>query len=250
MLEWQAETNRRLRQALTYPCAVLVALVIGALFLLGVVVPRFAGMFESRGMDLPVLTQVLLAGSASLRAAWWAYVGGLIGAVIGLRQAWRTPAGRKLVDRWLHAVPAVRHILVSIAVARFARVFGVSLSSGIGLVDALDQAGNASGRPLLKDEARRFSDRVVLGQGLTSALNESQYLPQFAKRMLSAGERTATLPKMCTVVARHYEREADHLTKNIGTLVEPVLIVLLTGMVLIVALGIFLPMWDMARLME
>lgn len=92
--------------------------------------------------------------------------------------------------------------------------------------------------------------RVRQGASLTDALSRSRYLPVFAKRMLTAGEEAAELPRMCAVVARRYEREAEHLSKNMGTLVEPALIAVLTGVVLMVALGIFLPMWDMAALMR
>lgn len=249
-LEWQAETGRRINQALMYPAAVTVALMGGTGFLLAFVVPKFTTMYADRGVDLPFLTRVIDEAGRSMQGHWWVYLGALVGAVFGLRLMWASPQGRLVIDALLHRVPFVSKVLRSLGLTRFAQVLGMSLSAGISLMDALEQAGRASGRPTLAAETREMSRKVRLGGSLTDALAASRYLPVFAKRMLTAGEGAGDLPKMCSVIARRYEREAEHLSKNIGTLIEPVLIAVLTGVVLMIALGIFLPMWDMAALMR
>lgn len=249
-LEWQLETGQRIHQSLMYPAAVATALVGGTSFLLAFVAPKFTAMFAERGVELPALTRGLDAVGRSLQAHWWLYLGVVIGAALAARAAWATPAGRLALDAALHRTPLLRRVLQSLGVTRFARVLGMSLSAGIDLMDALEQAGRASGRPLLVRETAEMARRVRAGSSLREALATSRYLPIFAKRMLTAGEETAELPRMCEVVARRHEREAEHLSKNLGTLVEPVLIAALTAVVLVVALGIFLPMWDMAALMR
>lgn len=248
-LEWQSETGRRVQQAVMYPIAVAVALGGGTAFLLAFVVPKFTAMFADRGVDLPLLTKVLDVTGNSLNTYWWAYLGSLVVTAVVLRTVWATPHGRLALDRALHKVPYISSVLRSLAVTRFARVLGMSLSAGISLIEAVEQAGRASGRPALAKETKEVARRVRLGSSLHEALAAAPYLPIFAKRMLAAGEEAAELPRLCGVIARRYEREAEHLSKNLGTLIEPILIASLTGIVLMVALGIFLPMWDMASLM-
>ena len=150
----------------------------------------------------------------------------------------------------LHRTPVFSSLLVGVSIARFARVFGVCINSGLQLTDALTMGGNASGRPALMREVALLVEQVRRGGRLSVTLATCTYLPPFARRMLISGEETAELARMSGVIAKHYERETAMIAKNMATLIEPVLIVLIAGVVLTVALGIFLPMWDMAHLMN
>ncbi len=133
--------------------------------------------------------------------------------------------------------------------SRFSHVLGTSLQSGLGLIDALEMAGGASGRPLLQADTQKMREQVKEGGRLTDVMLACAYLPGFARRMIAAGEETAEMPRMCEIVARHYDREVAHLTKNLPTVLEPILIVGLAGVFLIIALAIFLPMWELGALM-
>jgi len=248
MTERDAEARRQMRGALTYPLVVVVALSLAVGFLLTFVVPKFASMFEARGVDLPLLTRALQAFGLSVRAFWWGYAGGAAGLVVLLRLAWRSPKGRAAIDRLLHRAPVVRPLLIGAATGRFARVLGLCLGAGLGLLESIDMAGRASNRPLLIRDARRLVERVRGGDRLATALRDCAYLPPFARRMLAAGEEAGELTRLCGVVARQYDRDTEHLTKNMATILEPVLIAVMTGVVLVVALAIFMPMWDMVGL--
>jgi len=248
MLERGQETVQMVRGALMYPMCIVGALSLALLFLIGFVVPRFAGMFEQRGIELPVFTQALMLFGQSIQHYWWVYLLVIVGAVLGVRRAWATPGGRLLIDRALHRVPYLNRILVGLGVSRFARVLGVSLAAGLGLIESLELAAGASGRPSLAADVQRMAERVRNGSRLCDALTDCGYLPGFARRMLAAGEQSGQVPRMSEVVARHYDRETAHLTKNLGTVIEPVLIVAIAGVVLVVALAIFMPMWDMVKL--
>jgi type II secretory pathway component PulF len=159
---------------------------------------------------------------------------------------WRRRAWRARIDRCLHRVPAVRTVLVGLAVSRFSHVFGLCIRSGLSLIESLEMAGAASGRPLLEADAERMRQQVNHGGRLSDVLMTCSYLPAFARRMMAAGEQAAELSKMCGIVARHYDREVSHVAKNAATLIEPVLIAGLAAVVLVIALSIFLPMWNMA----
>lgn len=248
MLDRQYEMNKNIKGALMYPICVIGALTLAVAFLLIFVVPKFAEMFASRGMDLPIPTQVLVGLSALLRGYWFVVVGlGLTGA-LALRHACRNRATVKRLDTWMHSLPYLRDVLRGLAVSRFAHVLGLSLRSGVSLLDALEMAGAASGRPLMLHDTEKMREQVNHGGRLADVLLTCTYLPPFTKRMLSAGEEAAELPKMCSIVARHYDREVAHLAKNVATVIEPILIVGLAGIVLVIALAIFLPMWNMASL--
>jgi type II secretory pathway component PulF len=249
MLEMRYESNKNISGALIYPLCVLIAMVLGAAFLMVVIVPKFAGMYESRGVDLPYPTQILLGTSAFVRSSWPLVLAAVGGAIWAVRTAWRAPATRHKIDNWLHKLPFLREVLRGLAVSRFSHVLGTSLQSGLGLIDALEMAGGASGRPMLQADTQKMREQVKEGGRLTDVMLACAYLPGFARRMIAAGEETAEMPRMCEIVARHYDREVAHLTKNLPTVLEPILIVGLAGVFLIIALAIFLPMWEMGALM-
>lgn len=245
MLDREVEIRSQVRSALLYPISVMSMLVIAVLFLLMVVVPRFEEMFASRGVELPLPTRALLTLSGFTMQMWWIAIP--VGAIIYVvsRRIRSSSTASLKVDRLLHRVPVVRSLLQSAALARFAHVFGISLSSGLGLIDCLEMAGRASARPLLLRDASRMAEQVAQGGTLTAVMPACPYLTGFVRRLLSAGEQSADLPGMCQIIARHYDREVRYLAKNVSTLIEPIMVVALASVVLFVALAIFLPMWNM-----
>lgn len=250
MLERQLETIRMVRGALMYPICVVSVLSLAVTFLIAFVVPKFAKMFQSKGQELPIFTKLLMGLGNSMQSHWYLYVLGVAGLIFGVRAAWKNPKWQGHIDAALHKIPYLNKILVGLAMSRFSQIFGVSLSSGLGLIESLELAGKSAGRPLLIRDVNSMIKQVRTGGRLSDVLSGCNYLTTFTKRMLTAGEQSAELPRMCGVVARHYERETTHLTKNIGTVIEPALIVLIAVMVLVVALAIFLPMWDMVKLVS
>lgn len=152
------------------------------------------------------------------------------------------------IDSLLARVPSIGDILRGLAICRFTRILGLSISSGLGLIESIDLAGRASGSAILRRSAERMSAQVRSGGRLSEALPACEEFSGFACRMLTAGEQSGELPRMCAIIARHYERETTHRVKNISTVIEPVLIVAIAGVVLVVALAIFMPMWDMVKI--
>ncbi len=248
MLERGQETKRQVKGALMYPMVAIAVLGIATIFLVGVVVPKFAKMFSDRNVPLPDVTRIVMTVGLSVQTYWWVYAGIMTGAIFGLKRAWRTDRGRRAIDRILHKVPVIGSVLRGAAISRFCRIFGLTLSSGLTLTEALEIAGRASGRPMLIHDVNIMAAQVRRGGRLSEVLESCTYLSSFTKRMLNAGEQSGDLSAMCSVVSRHYDRETAHLTKDISTVIEPVLIVGVAVVVLIVALSIFLPMWNMVKL--
>jgi type II secretory pathway component PulF len=250
MMERSQDIRQHVKGALIYPICVVCVLLLGLTFLIGYVVPRFGEMFESRGVPLPALTQALMALGNSFKHWWFIYAGVIGGAAIALRTAWRSRDGRHAIDRVFHRIPVVRDMLVGLAIGRFVRVLGVSLNAGLGLIESLQLAGRASGRPMLLDDVEGVIQHVRTGGRLKDGLAAAKYFTPFTRRMINAGEETGELGRMCELIARHYERETTYISKNLATAIEPIMIVLIAGAVLVIALAIFLPMWNMTSLIH
>lgn len=250
MIEDEGEMTRAVRSAMIYPACVVLAIVLAVTFLLGGVVPKFSSMFAERGLELPAITKAMMATGDSLRTYWWVYLGVVSASVITLWRTWSNPRGRTVIDGWLHKIPRLRSVLVGLGVARFTGVFGVCLRSGLPLMESLDLGARASGRPLLKRDVDAMIERVRQGGRLSDVLPGCTYLPSFARQLLRAGEASAQLPKMCELIARSHTRDTKHTAQAVAKVIEPITIMGLTGVVLVIALGIFLPMWDMASLVS
>ncbi len=248
MLEDEDQRRSQLRTAMMYPLSVLGVLGLALIFLIGYVVPKFGAIYAARGVELPLLTKSLMVAGQTLQSYWYLFLVGAVGAFFGIRSWAGSERGRFAVDRVLHRVPYLRSILVGIAVSRFARVLGLSIRSGLGLIESLELSGRAAGRPMLTTDVDSLIEQVRRGGRLSEVLTTCSYLPSFAKRMLTAGEESAELVRMCSIVALHHERETNALVKNVSTVIEPVMIVLIALVVLLIALAIFVPMWNMVSL--
>jgi MSHA biogenesis protein MshG len=185
-----------------------------------------------------------------MQAYWFLYLGGAAAAGFVLREAWRRPRGRAVIDRLFHRIPLFKTLLVGSTMSRFARVLGLTLGSGLPLTDCLVLAGRSSGRPLLRHDTETLLKAVTHGARLIEAFPSCTYITPFAKRMLTAGEESAELTRMCGVICRHYDQETTYLAKALATVLEPILVVAIAGIVLVVALAVFIPMWDMVKLIQ
>lgn len=248
MLERNIETNQQIRRALAYPiiviCFVLLALCVIVVF----VVPKFATIFEANGVDLPLTTRVIRVMGISITQYWWAYAAGMLSGVYALRRMWVNPGGRRRIERLLHKLPYIGEMFTSVTTARFSRVMSIGLESGIEVIEAIEIAGGATGRPVFQDECVRMCDRMRSGESLPDVINRATGLPSFARRLFGSGKDSTELARAGKIIARHYDRLSDHLAKNINTIIEPMITIAMAGIVLLVALSVFLPMWQMIKI--
>lgn len=248
LTERQIETSQQLRRALSYPAIVMMVVALAVGIIVVFVVPRFGATFKAHGVEMPLLTQLLKAVGESAREYWYLYVGGVLGAVGGTFAAWKTPSGRAAMERGIAVTPYVGRIFRAITAGQFSRVLGIGLGSGLDLVESIEMSGRATGRRVFAAQCAGMADRIRGGETLADVLQGATMLPSFARRMIAAGKDSAEVCKACDVVARHYERESSHLTKNINTVIEPLLTLAMAGIVLTIALSVFLPMWQMVKL--
>ncbi|MDF1808628.1 MAG: type II secretion system F family protein [Phycisphaerales bacterium] len=245
MLERNIETGQQIKRALSYPIIVIcfVTLAMGVIVIF--VVPKFAVIFEANGVELPITTRVIRSMGASLTQYWWMYFGLAVAAAIALRKSWKNPVGRFRIEIFLHKLPYIGSMFTAVTTARFSRVMGIGLESGIEVIEAIEIAGSSTGRPVFQDECVRMCDRMRTGEALPDVINSATGLPNFARRLFGSGKDATELARAGKIIARHYDRQSDHLAKNINTIIEPMITIAMAGVVLLVALSVFLPMWQM-----
>jgi type II secretory pathway component PulF len=245
ILEYQEETRQRIRSATFYPLLVVAELLAAFVILVKLVLPRFADLFRNLGADLPLPTRVLIAVSDGFERSWVLLLA--LGALAagGAVLAVRTDRGREIRDSWLLAVPLFGSIVRKVALARFARVLGALVESGIPIVRALGIARGVLGNRVLEAEIDRMRDGLVEGRGLAEPLRGSRVIPPLVTKMLSVGEETGSIGPMLTRVARYYDRDVDYAVKNLSAALEPALLVVLGVSVLFTALAVFLPLWNL-----
>lgn len=248
MLEREQAVRAQVRGAMMYPACVMGVLVLAVAFLVGVVIPRFARMYESRGIDLPLLTKIVLGIGESMHNLWWAWLAGIVGIFLTAKILRTKPAGKVLIESILARLPVVGSARRSLAIGRFCRVMGVSVGAGLGLIECVELAGRASGRQTVAQDAEKIIIRIRSGETMRSVLPHCESMTPLARRMLASGEESGEVPRMCELVARQSERETSELIKGAATAIEPILVVLIAVVVLFVALAIFLPMWNMVAL--
>lgn len=248
MLERNIETSQQIRRALAYPIIVICFVTLALSVIVIFVVPKFAGIFEANGVALPFTTRIIRAVGGSLTQYWYAYIAGILASIYAFKRAWHNEQGRFKIEKILHKLPYIGNMFTCVTTARFSRVMSIGLESGIEVIEAIEIAGGATGRPVFQSECVRMCDRMRNGDSLPDVINRATGLPNFARRLFGSGKDSKELARAGKIIARHYDRQSDHLAKNINTIIEPMITIAMAGIVLLVALSVFLPMWEMVSI--
>lgn len=240
------QLRARIKKAMTYPAAVLVVASVVSTVLLMHVVPQFQTLFAGVDGKLPGFTLAVIALSEFLQNAWWLLALGLGAAVAGLRRAYRvSPGFRHRLDAGLLKAPLAGTLLKKSAVARYARTLSTTFSAGVPLVHALDSVAGAVGSGPFRQAIERMRDDVSTGIQLNQSMNTSGLFPGMAIQMTLIGEESGTLDGMLEKVANHYEADVDTLVDHLTSLMEPLMMVVLGGIVGALVLAMYLPVFQL-----
>jgi len=245
LLEYQEETEHRIRSATFYPILIVCELLLAFVVLVKFVLPRFASLFRNLNAELPLPTRVLIGTSDLFERHWALLLLGGVAAAAGITLWVRTPAGRRSLDRALLTTPVFGPIFQKIAISRFSRVLAALTAGGVPIVQSLQISRGAVGNRLLEEEVDRMRDGLLAGRGLTEPLRGSRTVPPLVVKMLAVGEETGSIDRMLLRVARYYDQDVDYAVKNLSSAIEPVLLLVLGVAVLFTALAVFLPLWDL-----
>lgn len=243
--EQEQETRKQIKQATRYPTFVLLALAVAMVILNLLVIPQFASMFARFNAELPWSTQVLLATSAFFQAFWWLLAILVVGGFIFLRYSIETDTGRVRWGRIKLRLPLVGDIIKRATLGRYARSFGLMLKAGVPMTTALSLVADAVDNAYLGEKIREMRRKIERGESLYRVTVQSGMFTPLVLQMVAVGEETGQMDAMLHEVAGFYEREVAYDLKTLTARIEPVLIAIVAAMVLILALGIFTPMWDM-----
>ncbi|HEX5756576.1 MAG TPA: type II secretion system F family protein [Arenimonas sp.] len=247
-LQREKKTAKQVKSALRYPAMVLVAIAIAMLVLTGFVIPAFSAVFDQLQGRLPLPTRIIVAISDFVRGYWYLIaLATAIGSVSFMM--WKnTERGRYLWHRTLFRIPRLGGIILRASLARFARAFSMTYRAGVPLIQALTLVSKAVDNDFLGEKVLQIRNGVERGESLSRTAIAAGLFTPLVIQMLQVGEETGNVDEMLDEVGDYYEREVDYDIANISAIIEPVLIVAMGGMVLVLALGVFLPMWEIYSL--
>ncbi len=248
LAEHDADIRSRVKTATRYPLIVVVAVCGAFAFLVSFVIPKFAGVYGRFKTALPLPTRILIGINHAVQNYWYLILLGLAAIVGGVVWYIHTPAGRWQWDRVKLKLPVFGTLFQKVALSRFARVFAAMQKSGISMMLTLDIAAETVGNVVLARAIEEMRESLREGRGLTEPMAASAMFPPLVIQMVSVGEETGNIDVMLNKVSDYYDMDVNYTLRNLSTLIEPVLLFFVGGMVLFLALGIFLPMWNMISL--
>ena len=246
-LEFERDVRERIKQAIRYPAFVMVAMVIALVVVNLFVIPVFAKVFEGFNTELPLITRGLLAFSALVQT-WWPLFFACVGAgVLMFRGYIRTQEGRYKWDGVKLRLPVAGDIIFKATLARFARSFALASQSGLPLPQALGVVAQTVDNAFLSSRILQMRNGIERGETITRCASATQIFTPVVLQMMRVGEETGELDALLFEIATLYERETDYSIKGLAAAIEPILLAFIGGLVLLLALGVFLPLWNMGQ---
>ena len=246
-LEFEKDMKERMQQAVRYPAFVLAAMAIALVIINLFVIPAFSRVFAGFKAELPPITQLLIQFSNFTVQYWPGLLALAAAAVIGFRVYTATPGGRYTWDKLKLRVPLAGSIIEKVTLARFARSFAISLKSGMSMVQTLAALSQVVDNAYIAQRIEQMRDGVERGESVLRTARATGVFTPIVLQMVAVGEEAGELDDLMQEVADMYEREIDYELKGLSATIEPVMITFLGVLVLILALGVFLPIWDLGQ---
>jgi MSHA biogenesis protein MshG len=247
IMELERDTRRRLKQATRYPTFVLAALFIALMIINFFVIPKFASVFAKLGADLPLVTKILVGTSDFLINYWYVLLVALVAGIVAFRNWSRAEQGRLKWDRLKMRVPIMGPLFELITMSRFCRNMASTLSSGMPVTQSLSVVADATDNAWIASHIRGMRSGIERGDTLLRTARNSDMFTPLILQMIAVGEETGAVDDMLVNVADFYDEDVDYGLKRLAESIEPILIVSMGALVLVLALGVFLPIWDLGK---
>lgn len=246
-LEFEQDVRARIKQAVRYPIFVMIAMAVAIVILNLFVIPVFAKVFAGFNAELPLITRGLLGFSAWMVKWWPMLIVGGIAVWMGVRAYLRTPDGRYRWDARKLKLPIVGDIILKATLARFARSFALSSQSGVPLVQALTVVAQTVDNAYIGLRIEQMRDGIERGESISRCAAATGVFTPVVLQMINVGEETGELDNLLFEIAGMYERETDYNIKGLSAAIEPILLTIVGVLVLLLALGVFLPLWNLGQ---
>ncbi len=250
IIEHEHKIKSDIKSALQYPILVVFFLGIAFFVLLTFVIPKFVKIFLKAGLDLPLPTRICMFLYQFLANHWYLFFGGVAAAVVALVYYFRTEQGKYVLDASLMKLPIFGPLFIKAAMSRFASIFAILQSSGVAVLDSMKILSGTIGNTAISREFERIRDRLEEGGGIARPLKSARYFTPMVINMVAIGEESGNLDEMLIEVSVHYDSEVEYATKNLSEAIGPILTIGLAGVVGFFALAIFLPMWDLVKIVK
>ena len=244
-VEKTVKLRSAVKSALIYPCSVIGIAMLIVAGLLKFVVPIFANLFVGLGVALPLPTRIVMKLSEVVGSFWWIGLGGLVALFFAIRQLRKDPRGRLFFDKLLLNMPVIGMLLRKIAVARFTRTMGTLITSGVPILEGLSITARTSGNAVLEQALLKVRKSIEEGRTIVDPLKESGVFPNMVTQMIGVGEATGAMDAMLQKIADFYEDEVDAATKDLLTLMEPIMIAFLGVAVGGIVISLYMPLFSM-----
>ncbi len=246
-LEFEKDMSERIKSAMRYPMFVIIAMAIAIVIVNIFVIPAFAKVFEGFHSELPLMTRLLMGFSNFMVHFWPILLAAIVGAAVVFRSWINTVDGRYRWDHYKLQLPLAGRIIFKATLARFARSLALSFKSGIPIVQGLNTVGMVVDNEYMRSKVEQMRDGVERGESILRTASATGVFNPTVLQMIAVGEETGDLDGLMFEVAAMYEREVEYEVKTLSANIEPIMIIALGVLVLILALGIFLPMWDLGK---
>ena len=249
LIESDIKVKQEVKSAMRYPIIVLVVLILAFVGAMVFIIPAFMGMFNQMGAELPLPTRIMIATSDFMRNYWWLLGAIVAGIIFGFKKYINTESGRLWWDGFKMKAPVFGNLISKSALSRFAHMMRTLSQSGIQIVDALKVVAETTGNAALTRDILEARKDVIRGNAIAESLRKSKYFSKLVIQMIDIGEQSGSLEEMMGSIAKQYDRDVDYSIKKLSSLIEPIMVMIISGFLLIFALGIFLPMWNMSSIM-
>ena len=246
-MEFERDVRERIKQAMRYPIFVMIAMAIAVVILNIFVIPVFAKVFAGFNAQLPLITRGLLAFSSWMLTWWPLLLALLFGGTMLTKAYLRTPEGRYRWDAQKLKLPIIGEIVLKATLARFARSFALSSQSGVPLVQALTVVAQTVDNAYIGSRIEQMRDGIERGESISRCAAATGVFTPVVLQMINVGEETGELDNLLFEIAGMYERETDYNIKGLSAAIEPILLAVIAVLVLLLALGVFLPLWNMGQ---
>jgi type IV pilus assembly protein PilC len=240
------EKSVKIQGALVYPVAVLVISLLIISGLLIFIVPKFAELFTGSGMKLPALTQMMMDMSEFAQRTWWMFIVAIFVAYHAVKNYYATTTGRQTIDALLIRAPLFGNLIIKGGLAKFTRTLSTLLNAGVSIMDAMDIGAQVSGNYVIEIAIIKAKDAIASGKSIATPFSQDKMFPPLVVQMMAVGEATGALDQMLSKIADFFEDEVETIVASITTLIEPVMIVVLGGIVAFLVLAMYMPIFQMA----
>jgi type IV pilus assembly protein PilC len=245
-IEKAVKLKNKVQGAMFYPVGVMVVAGIVVFAIMTFVIPQFEKLFTEAGMTLPLPTRFVIGLSHFIQEYWWLIGISIFGSLIALKQYYATNEGRRALDLLMLKSPVLGSVLQKGAIARFSRTLSTLLGCGVGIMEALDVSARVSGNAIIEETLLKAKQVIAEGKSIVIPLSQDKFIPEMVTQMIGVGEQTGAMDTMLGKIADFYEEEVDAAVTAMTSMIEPLMMVVLGGLIGGIVIAMYLPIFDLA----